>query len=269
MYRIGDTVRVKNGSDTCLYHNWPAETEAVVVRTRTLGAEDCLMLHASEAVNGCQSQELYERDVEFVSRSKYEVGDSVVIVANSEVIHYLNIGETATIAREPWMNGNARRVDVRGSISLQTVSVKDIVPYEFWFTKFSADIDSMLGTTTEQPTAITTGDIAEVFETSRFAEAVPNDVEIKEEEVKCVRVQYFGDRPNGDDDSFTEFTSWMHPFIGGARSAEEGLIIDACTVITFLGKSDQDDLFSIRYEDTGNIVIAKGKLNNGYATYRV
>ena len=67
------------------------------------------------------------------------------------------------------------------------------------------------------------------------------NVEIKEEEVKCVRVQHFGDRPNGDDDSFTEFTSWMHPFIGGARSAtrsaEEGLVIDDCTVITFLGKT--------------------------------
>lgn len=267
MYRIGDTVRVKNGSDTHAYHNWPVGTEAVVMRTRTLGAEDCLMLHTSEAVNGYQSQELYVSDVEFVSRSKYEVGDSVVIVANSEVIHYLNIGETATITKEPWINGNTRRVDVRTTWT-QTVSVKDIVPYEFLIANLSANINSMLEITTEQPTAITTGDIAEAFETLRFAEAAPNDVEIKEEEVKCVRVQYFGDGPNGDDDSFTEFTSWTHPFVGGARSAEEGLVIDACTEITFLGKSDQGDLFSIRYEDTGNIVIAKGKLNNGYATYR-
>ena len=266
MYRIGDTVRVKNGSDTCPYHNWPAGTEAVVSHTTSYNR---IMLHVSEAVNACLYQELYERDVEFVSRSKYEVGDSVVVVGNGEIRHYIAIGETATIIREPWVDRNIARVLIMGPISSQTVSVKDIVPYDIWFANLSADIDSMLEITVEQPTAITTGDIAEVFETSRFAEAVPNDVDIKEEEVKCVRVQYFGDRPSGDDDSFTEFTSWVHPFIGGARSAEEGLVIDASTVITFLGKSEHVDMFSIRYEDTGNIVIAKGKLNNGYAKYRV
>lgn len=251
MYRIGDTVRVKNGCDTRQYHNWSVGTEAVVQFVRN----DNLDLRISPPRGGAMTtQTLYERDVEFVSRSSYESGDEIVVIGCSEVTHYIPLGVTATVMGYPYtpMDG-ITKIEVQSPVGMQTVSVKDVVPYSFWFEMQYPFVFS------EMSPPITTGDLEEA--TSSYAIAVPNNV---------VTVHSITDRPKCDDENlFTEFTSWLHPFIGGARSVEEGLVIDACTVITFLGKTDEDDLFSIRYEDTGNIVIAKGKLNNGYAKYRV
>lgn len=284
MYRIGDTVRVKNGSDTHPYHNWSVGTEAVVQSV----TENNLYLRISPPRRGAMTtQTLYEHDVEFVRRSKYEEGDMVTVIGHS-LSHDIPIGTIVKIEGIHCSgNDTVIHVIVEATSHQQGVLPESLTPIEFsnvYTEGLSASPTTFETLSIESLTARFT-QLAEQlhgmgtnygsnrfipvdthFTTSahiepvRYAIAVPNDV---------VTVHSITDRPKCEDENlFTEFTSWLHPFIGGARDASMGLVIDACTVITFLGKTDQDDLFSIRYEDTGNIVIAKGKLNNGYAKYR-
>lgn len=281
MYRIGDKVEVINEEQ---YHNWRMGTTAIVLER----GGPVLELKSEDSPNGFVRQGLYPRDVKFVSRTDYRPDDYAIVVGRS-YSHSIPIGTKVKVIS---MRGSGTDCVVNvvheEEHHYQGVHPESLMPIEFSnvYTEGLSASPTTFATLAAESFTANFIQLAEQlhgmgtnydsnrfipvdthFTTSahvepvRYAIAVPNNT---------VTVHSITDRPKCDDENlFTEFTSWMHPFIGGARSAEEGLIIDACTVITFLGKSDQDDLFSIRYEDTGNIVIAKGKLNNGYAKYRV
>lgn len=234
MYREGDKVRVINDD---IYHNWNVSVLATVEQA----TETHVNLIAENIPNGYTYQTLRIEDVEFVSRTNYIEGDMVTVIGHS-FSHDIPIGAIVKVdrIRQP---GNELVIDVlfdEVTGHRQGVSPESLAPIAF---------------------TLATGGFARLVNTSTdYAIAVPND---------AVRVNIITDRPKCEYESlFTEFTSWQQPFTGASRNGSDGLIIDKNTVITFLGtNSERDDIFSIRYEDTGNIVIAKGKLNNGYAKY--
>lgn len=87
-----------------------------------------------------------------------------------------------------------------------------------------------------------------------------------------VRILSTSEMPKCNDQSlYAEFTHWTHcfsPASNSIRDAQDGLIIDKSTVITFLGNMGGVDVFSFSYTDSNNIVIVKGSLNNGYAKFK-
>jgi hypothetical protein len=233
MYREGDKVRVKNDS---AYHNWNVGVLAIV----EVATETHVHLIAENIPNGYTYQTLGIGDVEFVSRTNYIEGDMVTVIGHS-FSHDIPIGAIVKVdrIRRP---GNELVIDVlvdEATGHRQGVSPESLAPIAF--------------------TSATQG-FARLVNASTVSLVEPND---------AVRVNIITDRPKCEDESlFTEFTSWQQPFTGASRSGSDGLVIDKNTVVTFLGtNSERDDIFSIRYEETSNIVIAKGKLNNGYAKY--
>jgi len=289
MYRIGDKVVVINACD---YHNWSAGVTAIVHEDTINGV---LELESEDAPNGYSYQGLYPSDVKFVSRVDYRPDDYAIVVSRS-YSHDIPIGtKVKVISAQEHVAELVVDVVYEEEGHRQGVHPDSLLPIEF-----TADyLEGFTGLINESTIeSLTTESIMETltrvasqvhgmgtnYNTQRFipvethfsasidaypvaeahpvsyARAVPNDV---------VTVHAITDRPRCEDDSlFTEFMSWQHALTDQVRGAGDGLVIDACTVITFLGTNDRgDDIFSIRYEDTGNIVIAKGKLNNGYAKY--
>jgi hypothetical protein len=281
MYRIGDKVEVINDVE---YHNWREGVTAVVEN-----AGSVLDLKSEDAPTGYVYQSLYPSDVKFVSRVDYRPDDYAIVIGHS-YSHTIPIGTKVKIIG---MQGYAADliVDVVHEEEglRQGVHPDNLIPIEFsadYLEGFAGLInESTIESLTTESMMESLTRIAEQthgmganystqrfipvdthFPTSRndspvsYARAVPNDV---------VTVHAITDRPRCEDDSlFTEFTSWQHALTDRVRGVGDGLVIDRYTVITFLGTNDRgDDIFSIRYEDTGNIVIAKGNLNNGYAKY--
>jgi hypothetical protein len=268
MYRLGDKVKVINA---CYYHSWSVDTIAKVYYV----GDNSLGLTNEAGID----QELYIEDVEFVSRTEYIVGDRATVIGHS-YSHDLPIGAIVRVERVRDPSGD-KVIDVvyEATNHQQGVAPESLAPIEFTasqgFAGFAqyfrastavlADLQPTLITTNnvrEEITRFLTGDCSIVYtpEPIEYARAVPNDV---------VKVNIITDRPRCEDDSlFTEFTSWQR-FGYSERSVSDGLVIDKNTVVTFLGTDNDEeyDLFSIRYADTARIVIAKGKLNNGYAKY--
>jgi hypothetical protein len=265
MYRLGDKVKVINA---CAYHSWSVDTIAKVYYV----GDNSLGLTNEAGID----QELYIEDVEFVSRTEYIVGDRATVIGHSYG-HDLPIGAIVRVERVRHPSGD-KVIDVvyEATNHQQGVAPESLAPIEFTASQgFAGFVNaSTAALAYSQPTLVTTDNVREELtrllmgngsmtytpEPADYARAVPNDV---------VKVNIITDRPRcGYDSLFTEFTSWQHSVTERVRGASDGLIIDKHTVITFLGtNSERDDIFSIRYEDTGNIVIAKGKLNNGYAKY--
>jgi hypothetical protein len=272
MYRLGDKVKVINA---CAYHSWSVDTIAKVYYV----GNNYLGLTNEAGID----QELYIEDVEFVSRTEYIVGDRATVIGHSYG-HNLPIGAIVRVERVRYSESH-KAIDVIYEATLQRRSVapESLAPIEFTASQGFAGFVSASTAILSESTTITANNVVESFEQFimgtnynsnrhipsytrsidpiEYARAVPNDV---------VKVNIITDRPRCEDDSlFTEFTSWQR-FGYSERSVSDGLVIDKNTVVTFLGTDNDEeyDLFSIRYEDTGNIVIAKGKLNNGYAKYR-
>jgi hypothetical protein len=276
MYRIGDKVKVINA---CYYHSWSVDTIAKVYYV----GDNSLGLTNEAGID----QELYIEDVEFVSRTEYIVGDRVMVIGRSYG-HDIPIGSIVSVERVRY--GERHKViDVvyESTNHHQGVAPESLAPISFTASQGFAGFVSASTALPADSATITTDNVVESFEELaeqlygirtnynsnryipsytrsinpiEYARAVSNDV---------VKVNVITDRPRCEDDSlFTEFTSWQHSVTERVREASDGLVIDKHTVITFLGtNSERDDIFSIRYADTGNIVIAKGKLNNGYAKY--
>jgi hypothetical protein len=275
MYRIGDKVKVIKA---CYYHSWSVDT---IAKVYYLG-DNSLGLTNEAGID----QELYIEDVEFVSRTEYIVGDVVTVIGRSYG-HNIPIGAIVSVERVRYSESH-KVIDViyqsTGLSLRQGVAPESLAPISFTASQgFAGFVNASTAVLSDSQPTITTDNVLESFEQLaeqlhgmgtnynsnrhipsyaqsinpiEYARAVPNDV---------VKVNIITDRPRCEDDSlFTEFTSWQHALTDRVRGVENGLVIDACTVITFIG----GDIFSIRYEDTGNIVIAKGKLNNGYAKYR-
>jgi hypothetical protein len=271
MYRLGDKVKVINA---CYYHSWSVDTIAKVYYV----GDNSLGLTNEAGID----QELYIEDVEFVSRTEYIVGDRVMVIGRSYG-HNIPIGSIVSVERVRYGERH-KVVDVvyESTNHHQGVAPESLAPISFTASQgFAGFVSASTALPTDSPT-ITTDNVVESFEQFimgtnynsnryipsytrsinpiEYARAVPNDV---------VKVNVITDRPRCEDDSlFTEFTSWQR-FGYSARSVSDGLVIDKNTVVTFLGTDNDEeyDLFSIRYEYTGRIVIAKGKLNNGYAKY--
>jgi hypothetical protein len=285
MYRIGDKVEVINA---CNYHNWSVGVIATISRP-----DDPLELLSVDDPNGITHQALYPRDVRFVSRVDYIPDDYAIVIGHSYQ-HSIPIGtKVKVISMQEHVADPVVSVVHEEEHLYQGVHPDNLLPIEFadvYTEGLSASSTTFEPLTTESlmeaftrvaeqthgmganyntqgfipvetyfSASIDAYPVVEAHPVS-YARAVPNDV---------VTVHAITDRPRCEDDSlFTEFTSWQHALTDRVRGVGDGLVIDACTVITFLGTNDRgDDIFSIRYEDTGNIVIAKGKLNNGYAKY--
>ena len=272
MYRLGDKVKVINA---CAYHSWSVDTIAKVYYV----GDNSLGLTNEAGID----QELYIEDVEFVSRTEYIVGDRATVIGHSYG-HDLPIGAIVRVERVRDPSGD-KVIDVvyEATNHQQGVAPESLAPIEFTASQgFAGFVNASTAVLSDSQPTITTDNVVESFEQFimgtnynsnryipsytrsidpiEYARAVPNNV---------VKVNIITDRPRCEDDSlFTEFTSWQR-FGYSARSVSDGLVIYKNTVVTFLGTDNDEeyDLFSIRYEDTGRIVIAKGKLNNGYAKY--